>query len=516
MLIRYLTASAARAALAVLACLAVAPAARASTEFYVNGAGNGHGIGMSQYGAAGYALHGESYEQILRDYYAQTTLGHVDPTRTVTVLLRPAGAAAFSGANRIVGSGQKLNPVADYRVIPAAGRLRLVSGNRKVGTFAVPLRVSGLGPLALNGLGSYRGDLVFRPNPQGNGVMTVNAIGLDDYVRGVVAAEMPANWPQQALDAQAVAARTYAITVAAKTPDFMLYNSTRSQMYRGVSAETPQTDAAVAATSGQVVEYNGIPVTTYFFSSSGGRTESVQNVWQVAPAPWLVSRSDPYDDSFNNPYHHWKLSFDLGLARSRLGRFVHGSLEGIKVLDRGISPRVVKARIVGTGGSVTVTGEQLQKALGAPSTWMSFTTVSAHGVETSTVTSTTPTATSTTPAAPSGSTPTPTTTTAQGNGAGGLARSGPGLMQPFSLLDHIAHLLRLITGLALPAYAVTGDVFPARPGAVVTVQADNDGAWVAVGSGKLGRGGRYSVPVTEPGTYRVLYRGIAGPQITLG
>src|SRR5580692_10446323 len=65
---------------------------------YVTGAGFGHGIGMSQYGAAGYAQHGFTYKQILRNYYSQTTLGTVNPNRTVTVLLKPKGAAAFTGA----------------------------------------------------------------------------------------------------------------------------------------------------------------------------------------------------------------------------------------------------------------------------------------------------------------------------------------------------------------------------------------------------------------------------------
>ena len=127
--------------------------------------------------------------------------------------------------------------------------------------------------------------------------MTVNAVGLDDYVRGVVSAEMPSNWPQQALDAQAVAARTYAITSHPIGADFDVYDNTSSQMYEGVKAETPASNAAVAATSGQVVEYDGAPVTTYFFASSGGETESVQNVFQIAPEAWLVGRPDPYDDS---------------------------------------------------------------------------------------------------------------------------------------------------------------------------------------------------------------------------
>ena len=106
------------------ALLAAAPAGAATSGsgLYLAGAGNGHGIGMSQYGAAGYALHGASYEEILRDYYAQTTLGHVSPNRLVTVLLRPKGGAIFSGATAIKGwSVHKLNPAFNYSV-ERAGR----------------------------------------------------------------------------------------------------------------------------------------------------------------------------------------------------------------------------------------------------------------------------------------------------------------------------------------------------------------------------------------------------------
>lgn len=473
------------------AVLATAPAtaATSSSGLYISGAGSGHGIGMSQYGAAGYALHGVGYQQILRNYYAQTTLGHVSPDRIVTVLLRARGAATFSGANAVRGSAQKLNPAVNYNVLPVGGRLRVVSGGHRVGMFAAPLQVTGPGPVKLFGQGAYRGALVFRPAPNGAGVTTVNAVGLEDYVRGVVPAEMPANWPQQALEAQAVAARTYAIAAHPITAGFAVYDSTRSQMYGGVAAETPATDAAVAATSGQVVEYNGAPVMTYFFSSSGGQTESVQNVFQIAPEAWLVSRADPYDDALGNPYHHWKLSFSLRSAQAKLGKFVKGSLEGIKVIQRGVSPRIVKAQVVGTKGSVSVSGVQLRQRLGTPSAWMSFTTVTARGVQTST----TPAITSSTPVTTTTVRP-PTITT----GAGGLLRD------------------RARTSRSARGLAVTGTVFPIRAGARVTIQSEVAGAWRPVASGKIASRGRYSIAVARPGSYRVLYNGIAGRKITVG
>ena len=114
--------------------------------------------------------------------------------------------------------------------------------------------------------------------PGAFGLSTINVVGLDDYVRGVVSRESPASWPLEALKAQAVAARTYAITTSKGGDGFDQYADTRSQVYGGVGAETASTDQAVAETAGQVVTYEGAPVVTYFFSTSGGRTEDVENV----------------------------------------------------------------------------------------------------------------------------------------------------------------------------------------------------------------------------------------------
>ena len=504
-----------------------AAAANSASGLYVRGAGDGHGVGMSQYGAAGYALHGASYQQILHDYYAGTTLGHVDPNQIITVLLRPSGSAVFRGADAAsgrTGVPVKLNPAAAYSVDRATGgRLRLRLGLKSIGVFTPPLHVGGGGSLSLIGLGAFRGSFVFRPNAQGDGVMTVNAVGLDDYVRGVVAAEMPPSWPAQALDAQAIAARTYAITSKPVSADFAVYDTTRSQTYQGVKAEVPTGDAAVAATSGQVVEYAGVPVTTYFFASSGGETESDQNVFPLAPAAWLVGRPDPYDDSFNNPYFHWRANFSLAAAQKRLGGLVRGSLIGIKVLRRGVSPRVITAKVVGTGGSVTVTGLQLRQAFATPSTWMSFTTVSSRGV----VTSKTPTVTTPLPATTPAVPPTTTGATTVTTGAGGLLRrvsrpvapraaSGSALAGEFQRTSEFIE--RVFAALRGPttSYLVTGTLFPAGRGSRLAVQLRRNGRWTTVGSGRVVRGGRYSIPVAHRGAYRVRFHGTAGPEINVG
>ena len=122
-------------------------------------------------------------------------------------------------------------------------------------------------------------------------------VPLERYVRGVVAAEMPASWPLAALEAQAVASRTYALTAHAGGSRFDVYSDTRSQVYRGVAAETASTNAAVSATSrADRHSTPGSPPITYFFASSGGMTENIENSFLgSAPEPWLRGVPDPYE-----------------------------------------------------------------------------------------------------------------------------------------------------------------------------------------------------------------------------
>ena len=221
--------------------------------------------------------------------------------------------------------------------------------------------------------GLYRGSLLI--SASGSGLVAVNALDLEDYVRGVVSGESPSAWPTEALKAQAVAARTYAITTHAGGAAFDQYADTRSQVYRGVSAETPSTDAAVQATAGQVVTFGGQPVTTYFFSTSGGETEDVENSFVGSqPKPWLKAVDDPFDSV--SPKHRWgPFRFTAAQVQRKLHRYLQGRFKRIKVLQRGVSPRVVRAQVVGTGGVTNVTGPQLRSAFGLFDTWAFFTSV---------------------------------------------------------------------------------------------------------------------------------------------
>src|SRR3989442_10547663 len=344
------------AAYATAAALTAAAPAHAASTFTIKGAGYGHGVGMSQFGALGYAQHGAGYRDILSHYYTGTSLSQAPDGVIVRVLLRSPRVASFTGATK--AGNRPLRPDKVYRVTAELdGSLELRSAHdHKLAKFPAPLQVTSEQPITLrgpaaNGLrdGAYRGWLEFRPGPVGN-VLAINALGLEQYVAGVVSAESPSSWPAAALQAQAVAARTYALTTnAGGAFGFNQYADTRSQMYRGVAAETPATNAAVNGTSGQVVTYGGRPVVTYFFSTSGGRTENVEeSVLGPTPQPWLRSVDDPYDDV--SPWHRWNVRMTMGQATKKLRGLVPGKFRGIVVLERGASPRVLAADIVGAKG----------------------------------------------------------------------------------------------------------------------------------------------------------------------
>jgi stage II sporulation protein D len=380
--------TAAALALMSLAALAAAPGAPAAGRLVIKGHGFGHGIGMSQYGALGYAQHGASYTDILGHYYEDTSVVPLaDPPNAVRVLLQSGRRAVVSGITA-APHGRKLNAKSTYSVSRVGAQLGLYAASgRRIGTYAAPLRLTTRkagaftlrGPAA-NGTrnGRYRGALEVRASARG--VQAIDAVGLENYVRGVVSAESPAGWPAEALKAQAVAARTYAVTtnVGTTTDGIDQYADTRSQMYKGVAAEFPSTDAAVAATADQVVADAGKPVTTYFFSTSGGHTENIEDSFIGAlPRTWLKGVDDPYDSI--SPRHNWgPITFSQASVQAKLKGLVRGSFRGITVLQRGSSPRIVRAEINGTGGVTQVTGPQLRARFGLFDTWASFTYISAN------------------------------------------------------------------------------------------------------------------------------------------
>jgi stage II sporulation protein D len=469
-----------------LALLAAAPPAFAArTSFTIRGAGFGHGVGLSQYGAYGYAVHGASYEDIVLHYYKGTRLANAGG-KTIRVLLQSGpGTIWFTGATN--AGGRRLDPGKRYGAVKhGIDQVELRSaGGRKLATAQAPLVVSSsqdslvLQGRAQNGVtsGRYRGRLEIRPALFG-GMMAVNALPIDEYVKGVVPGEVPAAWPRAALEAQAVVARSYSLVTDAGGALFDQYADTRSQMYTGMARETPGTNAAVDDTSGQVVQYGDEVAATFYFSTSGGRTENVENSFiGHQPVPYLKSVKDPYDSA--SPRHRWRLRWSSGQLDRRLGGWVKGRLRTVKVLERGVSPRIVTAKVVGTRGSTEVTGPQLRSRLGLFDTWAYFVSIRSRSGEE--------------PAEQKQATDTAPLTDEGGTSAES-ARARPSWM-------------RRVLG---PSQLVLSGVVEPRP-RHVTLQRLQDHRWRTLGRGRTDRRGRYALLVDRSGIYRVLANGAIGP-----
>jgi stage II sporulation protein D len=327
---------------------------------------------MSQYGAYGYAQHGKGYRFILAHYYSGTTIGQVTETRIVRVLLDIAGGdVGFSDATS--ACGQALDPSRSYEAHRDGSSVKLrSSAGAPLAACGRRLRAAGNGRVAISGAGAYRGALEVVPTESDAGSLNViNALPVDQYVKGVIPNESPPSWPQAALRAQAVAARSFALTADVGGNGFGLYDDTRSQVYEGLESETATTDEAAAATKGQVVTYGGKIAETYFSACSGGHTESVQNVFFGPPIPYLVGVPDPYD--YYCPLHDWTLKFSGPEISAKLGGYLDGQLKGIVVTQRGASPRIIWAKLYGTAGVTKIRGDELESALGTYSDWMTFT-----------------------------------------------------------------------------------------------------------------------------------------------
>jgi stage II sporulation protein D len=351
---------------ALLSAGLLVPAA-ADGAWVIKGRGFGHGVGLSQYGAYGYAQHGRNYKQILGHYYRNTKVAK-GRTGRVRVLLGTQGSVGFSNAES--ACGRDLNPSKDYSFSVDASRVSLLAPNgSKLRSCGKEGRAKGGRTISIAGFGRYRGDLI--ASVDGGSLLVINSVGAEGYVKGVVANEMPSSWDQQALRAQAVVARSYGLATK-RSGAFDHYDDTRSQVYGGRDSETRATNRAVKRTKRKVVKYNGKVATTYYFSTSGGETENSEFGFSGGSSvPYLKSVNDPYDDI--SPVHRWRVTYSNSAMESRLKALFQGNLKRIQILDTGRSPRIVRAKVVGSSGSTTVTGDTLRARLDLRSTWAKFT-----------------------------------------------------------------------------------------------------------------------------------------------
>ena len=342
-----------------------APAGAGEPVFVIHGRGWGHGVGMSQWGAHGLARRGADYRRILTHYYRGTTIGRA-PVAKIRVLLD-------SGKSSLT-----VESAAPFRVRDAAGGVRALVAGKHVFGPRLKLKTKGAKkPAALEGpivflpgdeplrLGRrYRGTI--QVDVVAGRLRAVNVVGLEQYLYGVVPAEVPDYWPAEVLKAQAVAARSYALATRKTGGAFDVYPDVRSQVYRGVDEEEDSTNAAVDETAAEILTYGGKVVTTYFHSTSGGRTASVVDVWPGSkPTPYLVAVDDPYDAI--SPHHTWG-PVSVPAARLRRALKVPGRLLDVKTVVNS-SSRVDRVVGVGTGGQGAARGGDLRRDLGLRSSW---------------------------------------------------------------------------------------------------------------------------------------------------
>jgi stage II sporulation protein D len=358
--------------------------------FTVQGHGFGHGRGMSQYGAYGAASQGGSAQQILDFYYPGTGSGSASLSQIrvaltddntdvdvsfnanmwVTDVATGAKADLPQGADRWrvrrSGSGLALQYLQNGDWIPwnipntsapYAGPVKFVDPDSPTIRVNLP-----------DGPRGYRGSVMGVTS--GSGLRTVNELPLDDYLRGVVPRESPASWPAAALQAQAVAARSYAVYLAEhKSGTFWdLCDTTACQVYGGANSEVASTDAAVSATSMQVRTYGGRAIFAEFSSSNGGYTAA-------GSMPYFVAKPDPYDGVSGSSAHSWTLYVSANSIENAYPEI--GRVQAVTILARDgrgeWGGRVTgKVRFSGSNGNVEVTGDQVRSTFGLKSNWFLF------------------------------------------------------------------------------------------------------------------------------------------------
>jgi len=224
----------------------------------------------------------------------------------------------------------------------------------------------------------YRGQIHIHQTNMKNGLTVVNALPVELYLYGVIAKEISPDWPFEAVKAQAVAARTYALNSMNKHKDdgYDVCATTDCQVYGGIDSEAPGALKAVDVTYGQAIFYQSKLISAYFHSSSGGFTENSENVWG-AQLPYLRGVVD-FDQ--NTPQYKWEKQFSVSELEDLLTRagYKIGKLTAIELsplskppvnsADRGISGRVKEVGLIGTTGNVYLTGNKLRSILSLKST----------------------------------------------------------------------------------------------------------------------------------------------------
>jgi stage II sporulation protein D len=368
-----------------------------SRTWTVSGHGFGHGHGMSQWGAQGAALQGLNYTEISEFYYPHTEWGEVKGKVRVLISADPTSDLQVRARNHLqvrdLDRGQVWNlPRTDgvdrWRLTPIPSGATAVQFHNATGwhRWEIPVgpqafrgdgQFEANGPLTLLVPGgddvvgkTYRGILrLVRPYTDATVRDTINVLPMDQYVQGVVPYEMPSSWDQQALRAQAVAARTFAAYERAQNPKryWQVCDTTSCQVYGGVDAEADSSNQAVQGTAGKILTYQKKPAMTQFSASSGGWTSS-------GSVPYLPAKKDPYDSVEGNYNHHWSTQVSteaLENAHPEIGRLID-----MRVTSRDGNGewkgRVQQIVLDGSKGKAHLTGDDFRWAYGLKSNWFTI------------------------------------------------------------------------------------------------------------------------------------------------
>jgi SpoIID/LytB domain protein len=408
-----------RRALAVLAVVATAVTggagvANAADGWTITGSGFGHGVGMSQYGAYAMATSGHSAKQILAHYYSGTTvaavrddtviavnlLHSVSSVRMTTVAL-DAGGGAFSvlvGSARLSGApGQVLTLTrtgasvqaslatpSGTQTLTGTQAIVLWSGTRAMAGPASLLDVAGPGEALGDGAGRYRtANVLVTPSPgtSSTTLEVVNRVRVHDEYLDYLG-EVPWSWPAAALQAQATAARGYALTKLAAGVRSVcachVYDTTSDQVYGGWPSAGNQPylknwTAAVDATeptstTGWTAQYGGKIIEAYYASSTGGRTQNNEDVWGGPAVPYLRSVADPYSLTSANPRARWQTTRTAAQMASAFGLPDVADLDlRARTAGWGVASAVATSA---AGQRAILTGEQLRRRLALSGTWI--------------------------------------------------------------------------------------------------------------------------------------------------
>ena len=363
------------------------PQAQATTT--ISGRGFGHGRGMSQYGAQGAAIAGKNLKQILDFYYPGTAVGKATGNLRIRLTADSTDGVRVVAANNLRLRDLKAGKV--YTLPKASTRsqwsidpygehgTRVSSFDAKKRTWTVWRTLKGMaqfeGPgvialiLPTGRQATYRG-IIRATDTAGSHQDTVNVVSLETYLRGVVPREAVVTWRPVALQAQAVAARTYAVYHRKRAGNraYDLCDTIACQVYGGYGDEEPSTNAAVTATAGQIRLYRNTPIIAEFSSSNGGATAA-------GDTPYQLIKADSWDayPGNRNPNASWTVTRPTAQLQAAFGV---GAIRSLRVIARtGVGPgggRVLKVEAVGASGKKVLTGDQLRGKLSLRSAWFSF------------------------------------------------------------------------------------------------------------------------------------------------